>query len=510
MSGAQTEHEYLLAVDRLTKIFGEFKALDRVSINVKRGTVHAILGENGAGKTTLMNCIYGLYQPDGGRILLNGQEERVDSPLHAVELGIGMIHQHFMLVDTLTVTENIILGLKGLGVTLDLPRHERRIRELSEEFGFDIDPCREIWRLPMGMRQRVEILKALYRDARLLILDEPTSVLTPKEIDSLIVALDRLKTAGKTILFITHKLEEVFHSAERITVLRNGKVTAEKEIKDTDPREVARMMVGRDVVLDIRRPQTEIGPPALEVRNACAFNDRGLQALHEISLTVHAGEIFGVAGVDGNGQAELAEVITGLRPLSSGDVLVEGKSILDESVSQRRENKGIAFVPEDRQNMGLAMDFSIGKNCILRDYAKPPFSHWLVINTEIMAEVAERWRQKYDIRMRSSSQLARHLSGGNQQKLILAREIECDPGILVVMQPCKGLDVGAIEKVQTILLEQKVAGKAILYISTELEHVLEVSDRIAVMCAGKITGVVRPEEATSEVMGSLMAGRCVL
>ena len=505
------EHsDHLLKIDRISKVFGEFKALDNVSIGVKEGTVHAILGENGAGKTTLMNCLYGLYHPDGGQILLHGEPVRINSPLQAVELGIGMIHQHFMLVDTLTVTENIILGMKGLGLTMNLPKHEKRIREISEEFGFEVDPSFEIWRLPMGMRQRVEILKALYRDAKVLILDEPTSVLAPKEIDALMEALDRLKKAGKTILFITHKLEEVFTAADAITVLRHGKVTAETAVKDTNPREVAGMMVGRDVVFNFKKPDTPIGGPVLEVNDICAFNDRGLQALHDISLTVHAGEVYGIAGVDGNGQQELAEVLTGLRRPSSGQVLMSGEDITHLPVAERHLNKGMSFVPEDRQTMGLAMDFSIAKNCMLRDYSRPPYSRHTLINFKATYEAALEWQQKYDIRMRSPSQHARHLSGGNQQKLILAREIECDPKLIIVMQPCKGLDVGAIEKVQNTLLAQKAAGKAVLYISTELEHVMEISDRIGVMCAGKMVGVVRPEEATPEIMGSLMAGRCVV
>ena len=506
----EQQPKYLLEIDHISKIFGEFKALDNVSIGVKEGTVHALLGENGAGKTTLMNCLYGLYHPDGGRILLDGSPVRINSPIQAVELGIGMIHQHFMLVDTLTVTENIILGLKGLGITMNLPKHEKRIREISEEFGFEVDPSFEIWRLPMGMRQRVEILKALYRDAKVLILDEPTSVLAPKEIDALMEALDRLKKAGKTIMFITHKLEEVFTAADNITVLRHGKVTAEAAIKDTNPREVAGMMVGRDVVFDFKRPDVAIGGPVLEVENICAFNDRGLQALYDISLTVHAGEVYGIAGVDGNGQQELAEVLTGLRNPSAGTVHMNGENITRATVASRRLNKGMSFVPEDRQTMGLAMDFSIAKNCMLRDYSRAPYSKRCLINTKATYAAALEWQKKYDIRMRNPAQHARHLSGGNQQKLILAREIECAPNLSIVMQPCKGLDVGAIEKVQNTLLAQKAAGKAILYISTELEHVMEISDRIGVMCAGKMVGVVRPEEATPEVMGSLMAGRCVV
>jgi simple sugar transport system ATP-binding protein len=499
-------NDSILTVDQVSKLFGEFKALDKVSLNVKRETVHAVLGENGAGKTTLMNIVYGLYQPDGGSVYLNGQEVHIESPHHAVDLGIGMIHQHFMLVDTLTVTENIIMGLKGLGYTLDLPTHEKRIRKLSEEFDFEVDPATEIWRLPMGMRQRVEILKALYRDAELLILDEPTSVLAPKEIDALLVALDRLKKAGKTILFITHKLEEVLQVGDRITVMRDGRMTAEKAVKDTDAKEIARLMVGRDVVFDIQKPECEIGAPVLEVRNANAQNERNLQALFDVSLTVHTGEILGVAGVDGNGQAELAEVIAGLRELSSGEVLINNENVEHLTIAQRRHNCHLGFVPEDRHGTALVLDFPVSKNCILRDFKKPPFSQWTLLNRAAMESTASQWVQKYDIRLHSIGQDARFLSGGNQQKLIVAREIESKPEILVVMQPCKGLDVGAIEAVQNIILEQKVAGKAILYISTEFEHILEVADRIAVMCQGKITGVVTPEEATPEVIGVLMGG----
>jgi simple sugar transport system ATP-binding protein len=496
----------ILTIDGVSKLFGEFKALDKVSVNVERGTVHAILGENGAGKTTLMNIVYGLYQPDGGGLYLNDREVHIESPHHAVDLGIGMIHQHFMLVDTLTVTENIIMGLKGLGFTLDLPTHEKRIRKLSEEFDFEVDPSTEIWRLPMGMRQRVEILKALYRDAELLILDEPTSVLAPTEIDSLLVAMDRLKKAGKTIMFITHKLEEVLEVGDRITVMRDGKMTAEKAAKDTNAKEIARLMVGRDVVFDIHKPECEIGDTVLEVRNANAQNERDLQALFDVSLSVRSGEILGVAGVDGNGQAELAEVIAGLRELSSGEVLINNENIEHLTIAQRRHNYQLGFVPEDRQGTALVLDFPVSKNCILRDFAKPPFSNRMLLNRPAMETAATEWVKKYDIRLHSIDQHARFLSGGNQQKLIVAREIESKPKILLVMQPCKGLDVGAIEAVQNIILEQKVAGKAILYISTEFEHILEVADRIAVMCRGKITGVVTPAEATPEVIGTLMGG----
>ena len=303
----------VLQLKSITKLFGDFKALDGVDMRVRPASIHAILGENGAGKTTLMNILYGLYQPDGGAITLRGKEVSVPSPREALDMGIGMIHQHFMLVDTLSVVENVVLGLPDLGMTLSLKEHQDRIAKLSEEFGFEVDPRKEIWRLPMGMRQRVEIIKALYRDVDILILDEPTSVLAPTEIDAFLQGLERLRAAGKTVIFITHKLEEVLAVGDRITVLRHGRVTAETEVAKTDATEMARMMVGRDVVFDIKKPETEFGEILLDARDLNATDNRGLHALRDVSLQIRAGEILGVAGVDGNGQAELAEVLTGLR-----------------------------------------------------------------------------------------------------------------------------------------------------------------------------------------------------
>jgi simple sugar transport system ATP-binding protein len=495
-----------LKLDNITKLFGDFKALDGVDIEVEQATIHAILGENGAGKTTLMNIIYGLYQPEGGEIYLKGKKVTIPSPREAIHMGIGMIHQHFMLVDTLTVTENVILGMENLGANINLREHEEKIASLSKDFEFQIDPRTEIWKLPMGMRQRVEILKVLYRDANLLILDEPTSVLAPNEIDSFLNGLDRLRASGKTILFITHKLEEVMTAGDRITVMRHGKITAHTDVQHTNATEMARLMVGRDVVLDLERPEVEFGDAVLEVSKANATDERGLHALKDVSLTIREGEVFGIAGVDGNGQAELAEVITGMRQLDSGKILVRGQDISHKTVSQRRHEHRMGYVPEDRHGTGLVLDFPITKNCMLRDYNQEPFSKNKVINASSTNEIAEKWAKKYDVRLRSVQQQARFLSGGNQQKVIFAREVEFDPDVLVVMQPCKGLDVGAIEAVQNTIIEQKKAGKAILYISTELEDILAVCDRIGVMCHGEITGVIRPEEATAERVGMLMAG----
>jgi general nucleoside transport system ATP-binding protein len=495
-----------LSLNQITKKFGEFKALGDINIDIGQATVHAILGENGAGKTTLMNIIYGLYQPDGGTISVSGKDVVIANPREALHLGIGMIHQHFMLVDTLSVTENIILGLEDLGPTLKLKEYEEKISALSKEFEFDIDPRTEIWKLPMGMRQRVEILKVLYRDVNFLILDEPTSVLAPNEIDSFLSGLDRLRDAGKTIVFITHKLDEVMAVGDQITVMRHGRVTGSTSVQKTDAKEIARLMVGRDVVMSLEKPQVDFGAVSLEVVNAHATSDRDLPALKDVSLTIRRGEIFGIAGVDGNGQAELAEVITGLRSLDSGSIRINQADVSDMTVDDRRHLHGVGYVPEDRQGTGLVLDFSVAKNCMLRDFEQSPFSHRKFVNSDAVNKTATKWVEDYDVRLQSIHQQVRFLSGGNQQKVVFAREVEFDPEVLVVMQPCKGLDVGAIEAVQNTILEQKKAGKAILYISTELDDLLNVCDNIGVMCDGIITGVITPQEATPERVGMLMAG----
>lgn len=495
-----------LVIDRVTKSFGDFKALDNVSLHVHKNSIHAILGENGAGKTTLMNVLFGLYHPDEGRIEIDGREVPIDNPREAIENSIGMIHQHFMLVKSLSVTENIILGLKGQKASLRLAEHEHRVRELSDAFGFEIDPRELVWKLPMGMQQRVEILKALYRNAELLILDEPTSVLAPHEVDAFLSGLKRLRDAGHTIIFITHKLEEVMQAADQVTVLRQGRVTAEAAIEDTTVNELARLMVGRDVIFDFVRSEGNIGEVALEVENVCASNDRGIRALDRVSFALHSGEVLGIAGVDGNGQAELAEVITGLRPLEAGVIRVYGKDISRAGIRQRMQKYEIGFIPEDRQNTGLVLDYPASDNLALRDFNRVPFSRAGFMNVGFLQAHAKEIVQKYDVRLQSIRQPAQSLSGGNQQKLILGRELEADPKILVAMQPTKGLDVGAIEFVQKMILQQRDGGKAVLYISTELEHLLAVADRIAVMFGGQITGMLQPGETAAEQIGMLMSG----
>lgn len=502
---------YHLHVDELSKQFGQLKANDRVSIKVRRGSIHAVLGENGAGKSTLMSMLYGLQQPDSGTIRLNGNEVRIDSPRKALSLGIGMVHQHFMLIDPLTVTENIILGLQGAW-RQNLAQHAARIAELSEQFGFDVDPDQVIASLPIGMQQRVEILKSLYREVDLLILDEPTSVLTPGETASFFKMLRRLKEAGKTVILITHKLDEVMALSDRVTVMRQGVVTDELNTVDTTAKELARLMVGRDVVFKVDQhlktahPDT-MASPLLDVQNVSARSDRGTRALENLSFAVQQGEILGFAGVDGNGQAELAEVLAGLRAYSSGSIRLDGKELAPYSVAQRLHELGISFVPEDRHRTGLVLDYSVADNLILRGFNKPPFMKRSgVLDRHAINANAERLVKDYQVRTSSPQQPVRRLSGGNQQKVILAREIEAGPRLLIVSQPCKGLDVGAIEFVQSTLIAQRNAGVGIIYISTELEHILAICDRVAVLYQGRIMGYVTPGEATSEEIGQLMAG----
>lgn len=496
-----------LRLEKISKTFGDFKALDGVDMTVPRGTVHAILGENGAGKTTLMNILYGLYQPDGGRILIDGVPQRITSPRRAMELGIGMIHQHLMLVETLTVVENVVLGLPGQGMRLSLAEHARKLEALAKSFGFDIDPHQEVWKLPMGMRQRVEILKVLYRDANLIILDEPTSVLAPSEVEGFLEGLRRLRAAGKTIIFISHKLDEVAAMADRVTVLRRGAVSADLAVAGTPPSEMARMMVGRDVVLTtLEKVPSKSDEVLVRIRDLKARDNRGNQALKGVSFDIRAGEILGVAGVDGNGQAELAEALTGLRQAEDGTVELSGEDVSAAGVYERRHRLGISFVPEDRHGTGLVLDLPVYQNAMIRDFREAPFSSGPMLRTASARKVAEDWVNRYDVRLQSVEQPIRFLSGGNQQKLIFAREVECRPRLLVIMQPCKGLDVGAIEAVHRTVLAERERGTAILYISTELEHILSVCDRVAVMCAGRITGIISPEEATPERIGALIGG----
>jgi ABC-type uncharacterized transport system ATPase subunit len=497
----------MLEIDGITKVFGRLTANDGITFTVARGTVHALLGENGAGKSTLMNVLYGLYRPDGGRIVLRGRPVSFQSPRDAILAGIGMIHQHFMLVPPLTVAENIVLGHEPLTrPRLDIRRAEREIRELSQAYGLDVDPGARVWQLPVGQQQRVEILKALYRKADLLILDEPTSVLTPGETETLFEIIRRLRRDGHTVIFISHKLDEVMAISDRITVLRGGRVIATVPRAETSPAQLAVAMVGREVAFRVahdRRPGDE---PMLRVDGLEARSDRGLPALRGVSFVVHRGEIVGVAGVDGNGQSELAEVIAGLRKPTAGRVLV-GRQ--DATGRSPREIIGmnVGFIPADRQRTGLVLDFDIGRNLILKRHDRLPFCRRGLMNFAALQRYAADLVARFDVRAPGPWVRARTLSGGNQQKVVLAREVAGDPDVLIAMQPTRGLDVGATEYVQRSLLAQRERGAAILYISTELEEILGLCDRIVVLSQGAIVGTLDAATATAHTVGMLMAGR---
>ena len=495
-----------LTLQGVCKSFGTFKALDCVTLQAEKGSVLAILGENGAGKTTLMNVLYGLYRPDSGQISVAGCPVVLHSPRDAIAHRIGMIHQHFHLAGALTVTENILVGLHTGVAPLDMATHEHRIEKMSSDFGFEIDVRAPVWKLPMGMRQRAEILKALYRQAEILVLDEPTSVLAPDEIAALLDSLGRLKAAGTTILFVTHKLDEVFAAADNVVVMRHGKVVVNLPTRETSARELSQCMVGREVAPVAATRQNAPGEELLRLVKVSARNERGVKALDGISLHLRRGEVLGITGVDGNGQKELAEVIAGLRQQDDGCITLDDHDLGGAAIRERIHTHRIGFVPEDRHSTGLVLNHPVWKNFFLRSFYRRPFSRRGLLNHRLMREEAQRLARQYDCRLRGIEQTAGELSGGNQQKIILAREIEARPQLLIVMQATKGLDIGAIEFVQRKILEQRDAGVAVLYISTELEHVLEVVDRVAVMYRGRITGELERGDVTPERIGMLMSG----
>lgn len=490
----------LVALEGITKRFPGIVANDAVDLELSHGEIHALVGENGAGKSTLMRVLYGLYPPDRGRIAVRGKEVRIGSPRAALALGIGMVHQHFVLVDRFTVTENIVLGAEGGGV-VDFGAAAAAIGELAESYGFRVDANRRVEELSVGEEQRVEILKALYRGVDVLILDEPTAVLTPSETRELFENLQRLRADGKTIVFISHKLDEVLAIADRITVLRGGRVVGRTTPAETNKEQLAEMMVGRRVLFRLEKPDVAIGEPVLQVRDLSLA-----ERLHDIDLEVREGEILGVAGVEGNGQRELAEVLIGLVRPDRGTIAVDGTDLAGRSVREVRAH-GVAYVPEDRHDRGLVLDMTIWENSVLGRLSKPPYARgfgMLVIAK--IKELATRLMAQFDIRARNSSVEAGTLSGGTQQKLILARELEDDPRLLIAHQPTRGLDIGAIEFVWKQLLEQKAAGRAILLISPELDEIYELSDRIVTLYEGRITGEYRPD-APPEEIGLGMTGK---
>lgn len=515
---AVSERPVAVAMRGVTKRFPGVIANDQVDLEVRQGEIHALLGENGAGKSTLMSVLCGLYQQDKGEIYLASsqnsslQRVNIDSPRKAIELGIGMVHQHFKLVPTHTVTENIILGLQGLPVMPDMRRLEKEVEQLGQQYNLPVDPQAYIWQLSVGEQQRVEILKLLYRGADILILDEPTAVLTPQESKELGQVLRNMANEGKAIVFISHKLDEVVAYADRITVLRDGKNVATLEISETDKTELARLMVGREVLFRVTKDEVEPGPYVLELKGVSALNNKGMPALRDVSLAIRSREILGIAGVAGNGQRELAEVATGLRPVTAGRVMVRGQDLTNQS-ARAFIQYGVAHVPGDRLGVGLAGNLPVSDNLIMKAYRHPPIAAGPFLLPRAITKFAQRLVASFQVMTPGVETPARLLSGGNQQKAILAREITAgeelsgsEPVLLVADHPTRGLDVGAIEAVRKTLLEQRGRDTAILFISEDLDELFALSDRIAVMHGGEIMGIVDPEEVTRNDIGLMMAG----
>lgn len=498
--------EYVIEMLNIRKEFPGIVANNNITLQVKKGEIHALLGENGAGKSTLMNVLFGLYQPEKGEIRARGKVVNISNPNIANELGIGMVHQHFMLIDTFTVTENIILGKETVSKgKIDLKKAEREVQEISERYGLAVDPKAKVANISVGMQQRVEILKTLYRGAEILIFDEPTAVLTPQEITELIGIFRKLIQEGKSIILITHKLKEIMEVCDRVTVIRKGEGIGTYNVKDTNPNELANLMVGREVSFKTEKKAPNPKETVLKISDLTVKDNRGVHVVNALNLEVKAGEIVGIAGVDGNGQSELIEAITGLMKKNSGSITLNGKDI---SVLTPRKitESGIGHIPQDRHKHGLVLDFSIGQNMALQTYYKRPFSNYGFLNQTEMEKKASGLIEEFDVRTPSIHTPARALSGGNQQKAIIGREVDRNPDLLIAAQPTRGLDVGAIEFIHKRLIEQRDKGKAVLLISFELEEILNVSDRIAVIFDGEIIATVDPKKTTEQELGLLMAG----
>lgn len=496
----------VVELKQITKRFPGIVANDSISLTLRKGEIHALLGENGAGKSTLMNILFGLYQPDEGSIEMDGKPVTIDNPNTAIKYGIGMVHQHFKLVQPFTVTENIILGMEPKkGTNIDYKSASAKVAKLSEQYGLQVNPNSKIQDISVGMQQRVEILKTLYRGADILIFDEPTAVLTPQEIVELMAIMRRLVAEGKSIILITHKLKEIMEISDRVTIIRRGKVIDTVDTNQTNPNDLAEKMVGRRVSFKIDKADPQIGEPVLDISQLKLTSKDNVALLNGVDLTVRAGEIVGIAGVDGNGQTELIEALTGLRKVNSGTITLSGTNITNLSARKIIEN-GISHIPEDRHKHGLVLDFSIRENMILETYYKRPFSKGALLEQDVITEHAEKLVKAFDVRTPSIETKARSLSGGNQQKAIIAREIDKNPDLLIAAQPTRGLDVGAIEFVHSQLIKQRDEGKAVLLISFELDEIINVADRIAVIYGGKIIGEVYPKDTNDQELGLMMAG----
>ena len=499
-------HENVIEMREITKIFGEFVANDKINLELRKGEIHALLGENGAGKSTLMNMLAGLLEPTSGEIVVNGKSEKLDSPSKAASLGIGMVHQHFMLVEAFTVAENIILGseVTNKGV-LDLKKANADILELSERYGLAVDPTAKVADISVGAQQRVEILNTLYRGADILIFDEPTAVLTPAEILELMDIMKTLVKEGKSIILITHKLDEIRAVADRVTVIRRGKSIQTVSIEGATNKDLAEMMVGRSVSFVTEKEEAQPKEVVLQISDLVVNENRGVPAVKELSLDVRAGEIVGIAGIDGNGQSELIQAITGLRKVKSGSIKIKGQEVVGLS-SRKITEMNVSHVPEDRHRDGLVLEMMLSENIALQTYYKEPLSKNGVLNYNQINSYARKLMEEFDVRAANEIVPASALSGGNQQKAIIAREVDRNPDLLIVSQPTRGLDVGAIEYIHKRLISERDRGKAVLVVSFELDEILNLSDRIAVIHDGKIQGIVKPSETNKQELGVLMAG----
>lgn len=497
----------LLELRGITKRFPGVLANDHINLTLEEGEIHTLLGENGAGKTTLMNILYGLYQPDEGEIFVRGEGITIHSPSDAIAAGIGMVHQHFMLIPVFTVTENVMLGNETTypGGVLNRATAAARLREISEMYKLEVDPDSYIKELSVGVQQRVEIIKLLYREADILIFDEPTAVLTPQEADELFKIMKSLVAQGKSIIFITHKLREVLEVADRITVIRRGRMIGTTTPEEADQGKLAEMMVGRKVLLELEKAPIQVGEAVLDVSDLVVLNDRQQVAVNDISFEVRAGEVLGVAGVQGNGQTELVEAITGLREPLEGEINLLGQAIT-RATPRRITELGTAHVPEDRQKDGLVLTYPVADNLVLNTYYRPPFTRGVTLQPKKILELAQSLIKRFDIRTPGAQTPVGSLSGGNQQKAIIAREFNRDIHLLVASQPTRGLDVGSIEYIHNRILEKRDAGCAVLLVSPELDEIMQLSDRIAVMYRGKIIAIVEAHETTKEQVGLLMAG----
>ncbi len=497
----------LLEMSGITKRFPGVLANDNVSFDLHAGEVHTLLGENGAGKSTLMKILFGLYQPDSGEIRVRGESVSITSPTDAIEQRIGMVHQHFMLVPTLTVAENVALGLpSSRGPLTDLDAVSERMAEIGERYGLTVDPSIEVWKLSVGERQRVEIMKALYRDAELLVLDEPTAVLTPQEVDDLFVILRQMTEAGRGIVFISHKLREVIELSDRITVLRNGAVTGKTVPAETSRQELAEMMVGREVLLAPDKPSIDTGPARLTIRNLTVIGDRGTKAVDGVDLEVRAGEIVGIAGVSGNGQRELAETVAGLRPAETGSTVeIDGVDLTRATPATTRA-AGLAYVPEERMKDGAIGEFQVSENLMLINHGDRKFLQGGLFNFDRIREHCQRLVDAFSVKTPTLSTPTSSLSGGNIQKLIMARELDSSPTVILAAQPTRGVDIGAAEYIHAQLIEQRGQQVAVLVISEDLDEILGLADRIAVMYEGRVVEVVERADATREGLGLAMAG----